>query len=299
MKGENEMLTICTNKGCQQKYRVRSDLVGCKARCAKCETVFEIVEYEEKSKVVKLDFEDEVEDQDMPVDESIETRKRRSTREVMDEHMENIRVAVDKFLPRLEAALERQENESDTRLLITKMLQRVLGYNLEDIKTEQKIEGRRADYVLSINDIDVLIIEAKKIGMALRDRQIFQATSYGAYAGIKWAILTNAVVWQLYHISTAEKVETDLVFTIDLRDGIDAQEAHFFYLISKTGMSRKNLLDKLWQKISALCYDNIISAILTEDVVSKIRTTLSKQTGCRLSNDELRAAIEENIFQLV
>ena len=216
----------------------------------------------------------------------------------MEDHIKDIRAAVEKFLPRLSAALERQENESDTRLLITKMLQKVLGYNLEDIKTEQKVEGRRADYVISFNNEDVLVIEAKKIGMALRDRQIFQATSYGAYSGIKWAILTNAVVWQLYHISTVEKVETDLVFTIDLRDGIDSEEAHYFYLISKTGMSRKNLLDKLWQKISALCYDNIISAILTEDVISKIRMSLTKQTGCRLTNDELRSAIEENIFQL-
>ena len=140
--------------------------------------------------------------------------------------------------------------------------------------------------------------EAKKTGMALRERQIFQATSYGARAGIKWALLTNAVVWQLYHISTGDKIETDLIFTIDLRDGLDDDEANCFYLISKPGMSRKNLLKKRWKKISTLCYDNIINAILTDDVISKIRTTLSKQTGYKVTNDELRATIEENIFQL-
>lgn len=137
----------------------------------------------------------------------------------------------------------------------------------------------------------------KKI-KAVKERQIFQATSYGAYAGIKWALLTNAVVWQLYHISTGDKIETDLVFTIDLRDGLDDDEAHYFYLISKPGMARKNLLNKLWQKISALCYDNIVTAILNDDVISKIRIILSKQTDHKVTNDELRATIEENIFQL-
>ena len=62
------------------------------------------------------------------------------------------------------------------------MLQNILGYKIEDIKTEQKIEGRKADYVLSVKNEDVIVMEAKKIGMSLRDRHIFQATSYGAYS---------------------------------------------------------------------------------------------------------------------
>ena len=178
------------------------------------------------------------------------------------------------------------------------MLQRVLGYSLDDIKTEQKVEGKRADYVLSVNGEDCLIIEAKKIGMPLKQNQIFQATSYGAHSGIRWVILTNAIVWQLYHLSFGEKIETDLVFSIELRDGLDDDEAYYFYLLSKTGMARKQLLEKLWQKISALCYDNIVNAILTDDVISKIRATLSKQTGCRITNEELRASLENNILQL-
>ena len=134
--------------------------------------------------------------------------------------------------------------------------------------------------------------------MSLRDRQIFQATSYGAYAGIKWALLTNALVWQLYHISIGDKIETDLIFTIDLMDGLDDEEANCFYLISKHGMSRKNLLENRWKQISTLCCDNIVNAILTDGVIAKIRSTLTKQTGYRVTDDELRTAIEENILQL-
>lgn len=289
------MYTVCSNDECGQKYKIKSDMIGLMARCKKCNTIFKVAKYVQAAKTIDLSFDEDEPQENGTIDER---KKRKSPQEVMEENIDLIKQEVNNFLPRLNTSLERQDNESDTRLLINKMLQKILGYKLEDIKTEQKIEGRRADYVLSVNNKNIMIIEAKKTGMALRDRQIFQATSYGARSGIKWALLTNAVVWQLYHISTGDKIETDLIFTIDLRDGLDDDEANYFYLISKAGMSRKNLLSKLWKKISALCCDNIVNAILTDDVISKIRTTLSKQTGYNTTNDELRTAIEENIFQL-
>ena len=63
-------------------------------------------------------------------------------------------------------------------------------------------------------------------------------------------------------------------------------------------MLRKNLLKNLWRKINTLCSEKIVSAILTDKVIAKIRTALKKQTGYRVSDDDLRTAIEENILQL-
>lgn len=291
------MFTICTNDDCRQKYKISEELFGQTGRCKKCNTVFKIHKYEEPPKILDLELEEGDNENDFKEEENAK-KKRRSPQEVMQEEIKQIKENVNNFIPRLNTAFDANENESGTRLLIDKMLQNILGYRLEDIKAEMKIEGRRADYVLSIGDEDVMVVEAKKIGMTLKERQIFQATSYGAYAGIKWVLLTNALVWQLYHISTGEKIETDLIFTIDLKDGLDNDEANYFYLISKAGMSRKNLLDNLWKKMSALCYDNIVNVILTDQVITRIRGILVSQTGCNVTNDELRTAIEENIFQL-
>jgi hypothetical protein len=69
----------------------------------------------------------------------------------MEENIALIKHETKDFLPRLNKSLEKQESESDTRLLINIMLQKILGYKVEDIRTEQKIEGIRADYVISIN----------------------------------------------------------------------------------------------------------------------------------------------------
>lgn len=290
------MLTICTNDECKQKYNVPSNLMDLNARCKKCNQVFKIIEFKDTCKIIELDIGEDDDDNQVKTDNNVV--KRRSPQEVMEEHIDDIKRSVNDFLPELEKALKSNENESGTRLLLDKMLQNILGYKLEDIRTEQRIEGRRADYVLSVKGVDKIIIEVKKIGMPLKNSQIFQATSYGAYSGIKWVILTNALVWQLYHISTGDKIETDLVFSIDLMDGLNDQEADYFYLISTYGLLRKGLLDKLWQKMSALCYDNIINAILTDEVITRIRGILIKQVGSNITNDDVRSTIEENIFQI-
>lgn len=49
---------------------------------------------------------------------------------------------------------------------------------------------------------------------------------------------------------------------------------------------------------SYLSTDNLINAILTDGVVSKLRTTLTKETGCTLTNEDVRIALENDLFQL-
>ena len=290
------MFTVCTNGSCKQRYQIKQEFLGMTARCKKCNTVFQVAEQSEPSPII--DF-DPPEEETTTENESQESgKRRRSSREIMAEHISNIKQNVNSIILRLNQSHKKQDNESDTRLIINQMLQDVLGFRLEDIKTEQRIEGRKADYVIAVNGQDALVIEAKRIGAGLRQQQIFQATSYAAYGGIKWAVLTNAWVWQLYHISTGEKIETDLIFNVDLMDGLSDQEAYWFYLISRHGFSRKNLLDDIWRKVSALCCDNIVNAILSDEVVAKIRLVISKQTGYRITDEELRTAIEENVLKL-
>jgi predicted type IV restriction endonuclease len=290
------MLTVCTNGNCGQRYQIKPELIGMAARCKKCNTVFKVSEFHEPAQVIDFEPPEDQTSTEQPGQES--NKRRRSSTEIMADHVSHIKQAVNAVIPKLNNAFKRQDNESDTRLLINQILQDILGFKLDDIKTEQRIEGRKADYVLAVNGEDALVIEAKRIGASLRQQQIFQATSYAAYGGVRWAVLTNAFVWQLYHISTGEKIETDLIFTVDMMDGLSEQEAHWFYLISKHGLSRKSMLENIWRKISALCCDNIVNAILSDEVIAKIRSVISKQTGYRVSDEELRAAIEENVLQL-
>ncbi|GBC62526.1 stress protein [Desulfonema ishimotonii] len=296
------MWTKCTNEDCGMQFKVSDDKFAQTVTCKKCGQEFKALFCTEPAPTVDVlaEAENQAEETEAEATENTPRgkRKRKSPKEIMAEKIADIREDIPPFLPQIETAIANKDNESDTRLILDRIIQDVLKYHIEDIKTEQKIQGRKADYVLSADGRDVLVIEAKRISMTLNQRQVFQASAYGAYSGIKWVLLTNAAVWQLYRISTTDKVETDLVFSIDLRDGLNKEEAQYIYLISKDGMRRKGLLDNLWQKISALCYENILNAILADGVISKIRTTLVKDTGCKLANDEVRAAIEKNVFQI-
>ncbi len=216
---------------------------------------------------------------------------RKSPKDVIQENIKYIKNSLIEIKSTIDNAIENKYNESDTRMIIDKIFIDSLGYSIEELKTEQRIQGRRADYILSVNNIDYIVVEAKKAGMTLREKQVFQATSYGAYSGIKWALLTNLNQWQLYYINSGDKIEPELVFCIDL-DVIRDEDVEMLFKISKNGILRKGLLDKVREKNRALSQANIISTLLTDNVLDKIRTTINKDSSYKVSNQELQNVLE-------
>ena len=73
-------------------------------------------------------------------------RRRRSLQDVLAVQVEDIKTRYRAFSPLLKRAMQDNPNESQSRLLLDRILQDVLGYALSEIKTEQKIQGRVADY---------------------------------------------------------------------------------------------------------------------------------------------------------
>lgn len=219
-------------------------------------------------------------------------KKRKTPHEVLAGHTVNILKSLKQSIPSIQLAVENKLNESNTRMILDRIFTDAFGYKIDELKAEQKIQGRRADYILSINNTDTMVVEVKKAGMALRQKQIFQATSYGAYAGIKWALLTNLVCWNVYHISTEDRVEANCVFSVDLSNGVTEQDAELLVLISRYGLSRKSLLEKLWSKTRALSESSIISAILTDDVITKIRLNIKRDKGIHVSNEQVQESLE-------
>lgn len=239
-------------------------------------------------------------DKDVAAQESADgpkRRRRRTLQDLLTVQVEDLKVRYRTIQPLLKRAMQDSPNESQSRLLLDRILQDVLGYALGEIKTEQKIQGRAADYVLAPGGADVLVIEAKRLGAPLRDKQIFQATSYAAYAGIRWALLTNVVSWQLYRVTTGDRVEADLVFAFDLQNGLDDESAYQLMLLSKAGIARCELLEKIWRKKMALSSESLIAAILNEEVLNKIRAVLSRERGCPLTNQEIQEALERELLR--
>ncbi|MBK5962951.1 stress protein [Thiocystis minor] len=220
-------------------------------------------------------------------------KRRRTSREIWEDRLVAFHRALCNFLPQIEAAVVNQSNESNTRMILDRMLLDVFGYSMEEVKAEQKVQGRKADYVLALGDQNVIIGEVKRAGLPLRDKHIFQATSYGAYSGIRWALLTNLSTWQLYHISAQDVVEAKLVFSVDLLPSLSQEDCERLMLISRYGMFRKGLLEKHWNSVNALTRESLIRAILTEDVVTRIRRVIRRDTGCNFSDDQIQQALDD------
>lgn len=82
--------------------------------------------------------------------------------------------------------------------------------------------------------------------------------------GIERAVLSNAHMWQLYHIRFARPITQELVFSVDLLDENVAltDKVKLSYLVSKQSMA-ENIIGQYWAEESALSIDNILSVLLS------------------------------------
>jgi hypothetical protein len=134
-----------------------------------------------------------------------------------------IRRPLKRLLPHLVKAREDNLNEADTLLRIIKVFEEVLGYDgMAEITRETEVKAKYVDLAIKIDGSVRLLVEAKSAGTVLGDRHIDQAQHYAAEGNIRWVVLTNGVVWNLYHLSFEEGVEYVRAFTLDLSsDPID------------------------------------------------------------------------------
>ena len=86
----------------------------------------------------------------------IAKKKRKSSKEIIAEQIELIKCKMKPIMPQITTSFANNSNESNTRLVLDRIFQDVLGYTIDEIKTEQKIQGRAADYVLSPDNQDTI-----------------------------------------------------------------------------------------------------------------------------------------------
>jgi stress response protein SCP2/predicted type IV restriction endonuclease len=219
--------------------------------------------------------------------------KRRSSQDILDKHAVKMRSEVVRIIPQVDSATKNKINESNTRMLVDRILMDVLGYDIDEIKAEQNIEGRRADYVLSVGNKDSLVVEVKRAGLPLKDQHIFQATSYGIFSGIEWVLLTNLREWKLFKIISGSKVKADHLFTVTINDDFDKSMNDNFALISKVGMERPSLLFKAWNKVNALSDSNVINAILSPEVLAKIKSNIKRESSISVEIESIQNVVEK------
>ena len=187
--------------------------------------------------------------------------------------------------------IEQIQTEEDAKIqIITRVLTEGLGWSFVDIGAERSHDSGYSDYMLSLDERPVLLLEAKRIGRvnikaadisrlkhyklsgpALREASegIEQAAGYAAPNGVQVAVLTDGVVWIVFKtfIPGAHYLEKQ-AFVFGSFEAVLGGFSEFFDLLSKESISRRafsGMFDALHNERLAL--DTPLVAPLRDDEI--------------------------------
>jgi len=208
--------------------------------------------------------------------------------------------AVPKFRKVLEQARERDVNESDTVTIVTDILDEVFGFDkYAEITREYAIQGTYCDLAIKTSKRVEYLIEVKAIGISLKSPHIRQAVTYASQEGIRWVVLTNGIIWQIYRVTVDDRVESTKLIEFDLTtlNPRKNDDLEMLFLLCKRGV-QNDLIDEFYEyRQSVNCY-TVGAVLLTEPVISVIRRELRKiKDGLKVSNEEIEKLVAKEVIK--
>lgn len=206
----------------------------------------------------------------------------------------DIKKPLKKLLPHLLQAKADNLNEADTVQRLVKVFEEVLGYDaMTDISSETKLKNKYVDIALKIDGIIRLLVEAKAAGEKLRDRHIEQAQLYASRNNYHWVLLTNGVIWNLYHLTFEEGIEYDRAFSLDFSTPETLEAAADKLAILHKQSIKKGELERFWEKTTALNPATIGKALFLKPVLAFIRREIRRDTAILIDPEDLSVAIHQ------
>lgn len=179
-------------------------------------------------------------------------------------------------------------DESATRIMVNSLLTDVLGFTeLVDIKTEFRIRGEYADYVIQLARKRHFIVEVKSIQLDLTDKHLRQSVNYAANEGIDWIILTNGKHISLFRVLFEKPISARKIFDFDLsnKEDVKVMPEFLVYLTKKSTL--KNELDDFWKRFEALEPTQLSKNLYAIEVVKFLKKVLKKKTDLYFSEDDV------------
>jgi len=207
---------------------------------------------------------------------------------------------VAQFQKVLQNAKDRDVNESDTVLIISDILAQVFGFDkYSEVTSEFAIRGTYCDLAIKLDSKVEYLLEAKAIGIDLKESHLRQAVDYGANHGIAYIVLSNGVWWQIHKIRFEQPISSQKICEFNFLElnprKTDDQEKLF--LLSKEGLQRKAITE--YHDHVEVVNRFMISAVLQGDpVVDLVRKELRKVSdGLRIDPEEIRVVIQSEVLK--
>ena len=200
----------------------------------------------------------------------------------------------------LQAAKDRDVNESDTVTIIVDMLAAVFGYDkYTELTSEQAIKGTYCDLAVKIDDATKFLIEVKAIGLDLKDNHLTQAINYGANHGIDWVVLTNGVEWQIHRLKFAKPIDSELVCSFDFVElrPKSAEDQGKLFLLCKEGFQKK-AIEEYHEHCQSVNRFMIAAIVQSDAVLPVIRRELRRVTpGLQVEIEEIKTILAEEVLK--
>jgi type I restriction and modification enzyme subunit R-like protein len=206
-----------------------------------------------------------------------------------------------RFQPIVESAKSRDVNESDTVVLLTGILSEILGFDkYTEVTTEVAIRGTYCDLALKIDGKICILIEAKAVGIELKEHHAKQAIDYGANKGIEWIILTNSVSWKVFKINFTKPIQATLVCEMDFLKlkPKAAEDIEMLFVLSKEAIC-KSSLDTMFAQKQATNKFMIGNLLLNSDtVLSSIKKELKlMHPDIKVTNEEIAHVLTHEVLK--
>lgn len=211
-----------------------------------------------------------------------------------------VNTAIKRFQPVLSSAKSRDVNESDTVIIITDMLSEIFGYDkFQEITSEHAIRGTYCDLATILGGKVQLLLEAKAIGIELKDPHVKQAVDYAANKGIEWVVLTNGINWKIYKVIFAKPIDQELVYEIDFLTVDTKNDKHLelVYVLTKEGWL-KDVLSDLHQQKQILNKFCIAAVTLSEPVLDVMRRELKRLCpDVKIHNEQIQQVLLQEVLK--
>ncbi|HRD40175.1 MAG TPA: type I restriction enzyme HsdR N-terminal domain-containing protein [Bacteroidia bacterium] len=205
-----------------------------------------------------------------------------------------------KFQPIVESAKSRDVNESDTVVILTGILSEVFGYDrYTDITTELAIRGTYCDLALKINNKIEILLEAKAVGIDLKEQQVKQAVDYAANKGLEWVILTNGVEWKVFKLLFTKPIQNILVADINFLNlkFKSNDDLELLYTLTKEAVIKKSLEEFYTQKQATNKF-MIGNLLACDGVVASIKKELKGiYPEIKVTNEEIHNVLFKEVIK--
>lgn len=205
-----------------------------------------------------------------------------------------------KYQQVLRIAKDRDVNESDTVMIIKDILADVLGYDKYlEVTSEFAIRGTFCDVAVKIDNKIEFLLEAKAIGLELKENHLRQALDYGANNGVQWVVLSNGIVWNIYKIKFEKPIGYDFVCSLNMLelDPKSEQDIEKLFILCKEGIV-KDAREEYFEKRQSVNRFVLGELLLRENVLFEIRKQLRKMSeGVPVDIDDIQKVLKNEVIK--